>query len=136
MLQENYKIAKKFNYAFYTCKCKECENMIQPLNYTNANYVASQKQSFGQNPETVSGRKRPSTAARLAGYTATQFAAGAIVSGIFDGLTNLYRAIAKNKPAMPLKEMAGRAGFTGAAFAVIGLVFTAIGAAMARRKDN
>ena len=82
------------------------------------------------------GRKRPSTAARLAGYTATQFAAGAIVSGIFDGLTNLYRAIAKNKPAMPLKEMAGRAGFTGAAFAVIGLVFTAIGAAMARRKDQ
>lgn len=110
--------------------------MIQPLNYTNANCCGTtRKQSFGQN-EAAGERKRPSTAARLAGYTATQFAAGAIVIGILDGLTNLYRAVFKNKPLMPFKEIAGRAGFTGAAFAVIGLVFTAIGAAMARKRDN
>ena len=112
-------------------------NMIQPLNYTNTNYNNTTKsQSFARRPEAAGEEKRPSTAARLSGYTATQFAAGAIVSGIFDGLTNLYRTVAKNKPLMPFKEMAGRAGFTGAAFAVIGLVFTAIGAAMAKRRDN
>ncbi len=105
--------------------------MIQPLNYAN-NSTSLRPQSFGQNNADAAPaqRKRPSTAARLAGYTATQFAAGAIVSGIFDGLTNLYRAVAKNKPFMPFKEIAGRAGFTGTAFAVIGLVFTAIAAAM------
>ncbi len=111
--------------------------MIQPLNYTNANCCGTtRKQSFGQNTEALGERKRPSTAARLAGYTATQFAAGAIVSGIFDGLTNLYRTIAKNKPTIPFKEMAGRAGFTGSAFAIIGLVFTAIAAAVAKRKEQ
>ncbi len=110
--------------------------MIQPLNYTNANCCSTtRKQSFGQS-EAAGERKRPSTAARLAGYTATQFAAGAIVSGVFDGLTNLYRLVAKNKPLIPFKEMAGRAGYLGAAFAVIGLVFTAIAAAIAKRKEQ
>ena len=120
--------------------------MIQPLNSTSVNCCGSaKKQSFGDNPQTQDKTfvvrdkeqlfgKKPSKAKMLAGYTATQFAAGAIVSGIFDGLTNLYRTIAKNKPVMPLKEMAGRAGFTGAAFAIIGLVFTAIAAAMNRKE--
>ena len=47
--------------------------MIQPLN-TNVNCCGTtRKQSFGQS-EAAGEHKRPSKAARLAGYTATQFA--------------------------------------------------------------
>lgn len=110
--------------------------MIQPLNYTNVNCCGTtRKQSFGQS-EAAGEHKKTSKASRLAGYTATQFAAGAIVSGVFDGLTNLYRTVMKNKPLMPFKDMIGSAGYTGTAFAIIGLVFTAVAAAMAKRREQ
>lgn len=121
--------------------------MIQPLNSIGTNCCGTtRKQSFGDNPQTqdkpfvVENKeqilgKKPSKAKLLAGYTATQFAAGAIVSGIFDGLTNLWRIAFKNKELMPLKEIGGRAAFMGAAFAVIGLVFTAIGSLMAKKNN-
>ena len=81
-------------------------------------------------------RNRKNKLANAAGYIGTQFAAGAIVSGIFDGLTNAYRAIKKNHALIPIKEIGSRAAFTGAVFAVIGLVFSGIAAAVsAKNKD-
>ena len=110
--------------------------MIQSVNTVSSNTNCcgtKRKQSFGR---TDSEYKQPSKAGRLAAYTATQLAAGAVVSGIFDGMTNLYRKVAKNKDLLKLKEMGVRAGFTGTCFAVIGLVFTAIGAMMAKKHKD
>lgn len=117
--------------------------MIQALNSVNmtANCCnGKRKQSFGNDPvaENVNvifeqkPAKRPSTAKRLATYAATNLVAGALVSSLIDGGTNVYRAIAKNKPLMSLKQVAANAGSLGVAFALIGLVFTAISAAMTR----
>lgn len=108
--------------------------MIQSLNSVNttANCCGTKrKQSFGESSPVQ--HNRPSKAKRVASYTAMQFGAGAIVSAVFDGMTNLWRTAFKNKELMSLKEMGGKAAFTGTAFAVIGLVFTAISAAMARK---
>lgn len=111
--------------------------MIQAVNSTNFNCCGKRKQSFGQqNSEemAVLRPKRPSKAKALTKYLGTQFVAGAVVSAVFDGLTNGYRAIAKNKPLMNLKEFGTRAAFTGAAFAIIGAVFTGIFALTNRNK--
>ena len=120
--------------------------MIQAVNFSTNNYSKNNiKPSFAQKapeefidykPEELKKRNKKSKLASAAGYIATQFAAGAIVSGIFDGLTNAYRAIKKNHALIPIKEIGSRAAFTGAVFAVIGLVFSGIAAAVsAKNKD-
>lgn len=120
--------------------------MIQPLNSINANCCGGKrKQSFGDNAqesfEQVAVRafeppaKRPSKAKQLALYTAIEFAAGAITSGIIDGGANLCRAVFKNKPLVPFKQITSNAGFLGTSFAVVGLVFTAISASMMRKNN-
>lgn len=96
------------------------EEIIVPY---STEYLASVKQP-----------KKKSKAAAIAKYATAQFVAGAVVSGVFDGVTNLYRAVAKNKPLIGLKDFAGRAGYTGACFAVIGLVFTGIATLLASKK--
>ena len=120
--------------------------MIQAVNFSTNNYQkANNKPSFAQNaqegiidykPEELKKRNKRNKLANAAGYIATQFAAGAIVSGIFDGLTNAYRAIKKNHALMPIKEIGSRAAFTGAVFAVIGLVFSGIAAAVSAKNKN
>lgn len=116
--------------------------MIQSLNSVNtANCCGGKrKQSFGDKmqdsaePPVIRAFeppvKRPSRAKRLAAFTGMQFAIGAIVSGVFDGLANLWNAVLKNKPLIPFGEIVGKAIYVGSAFAVIGLVLTAISAAM------
>ncbi len=120
--------------------------MIQAVNFSTNNYSKTgAKPSFAQNTqegiidykqEELKKRNRKSKLSSAAGYIATQFAAGAIVSGIFDGLTNAYRAIKKNHALVPIKEIGSRAAFTGAVFAVIGLVFSGIAAAFAKRNKD
>ena len=121
--------------------------MIQAVNFSNNNYSTktNTNPSFAQKAEPgfVDYRadefekpKKKSKAARFFGYIGMQFAAGAIVSGIFDGLTNDFRAIKKNHPPIPLKDMGTRAAFTGAAFAVIGLVFNGIAAAFSKKNKD
>lgn len=120
--------------------------MIQAVNSTNFNNI-SKNQSFGKHQRHVDQdfdnneyiqqpKKRPNKALMLMGYIGTQFAAGAIVQGIFDGMINAYRAIRKTQPLTPLKEIAQRSAFTGGCFALIGLVFTGIGALVAQRHKN
>ena len=122
--------------------------MIQAVNFSTNNYQkANNKPSFAQNAqegiidypqeaEALKKRNKKSKLAGVAGYIATQFAAGAIVSGIFDGLTNAYRAIRKNHALIPIKEIGSRAAFTGAVFAVIGLVFSGIAAAVSSKNKD
>ena len=117
--------------------------MIQAVNFSTNNYSkVNQNPSFAKKaPETfvdyeaeeVKKRNKKSKLAGLAGYMFTQFVAGAVVSGVLDGLTNGYRLIAKKPNLIPFKQIASRAGVMGGAFALIGLIFAGINSIAARR---
>jgi hypothetical protein len=62
------------------------------------------------------------------GFTAGQIATGAVVSAVFDGMTNLYRTAFKKGNLIGGKEIAKRAGFWGLTWLAVGIVFNAIGA--------
>lgn len=120
--------------------------MIQAVNSINANnYPKVKKQSFGQDvpvefldykPEEIKKQKKPSKLGAFAGYIATQFAAGAIFSGIFDGGINLFRAIKKNKELLSFKEIGSRAAILGAMFALVGVIFNGIDAVIMNNKHK
>ena len=114
--------------------------MIQAINSVNTNSYKKQNASFKQQPQQVEldlpevPKKKPSKAAAWGRYLGTQFVAGAIFSSIWDGATNIFRAIRKTKPVIPAKEVITRAGIVGGMFALIGVVFAAIDVAIAKKK--
>ncbi len=150
MLHLIWKVAKKYIKRVYTEKVRSAE-MIQAVSFVNAN--ASKRPRFGDEQETKSAAKKPvlekpeaaqretksakkpSAAKAIAGYLGTQFVAGAVFSGLLDGMTNLYRVIKKNKPVIPLKELSLRAAAIGGLFALVGVVFGAIGALVSRKSQ-
>ena len=119
--------------------------MIQAVNFSTNNYQkANNKPSFAQNtqegiidykPEELKKRNRKNKLANAAGYIGTQFAAGAIVSGIIDGLINSYRAITK-KGLIPLKQIGLRAAGWGGAWVIVGLVMSGMYALSARKNKD
>ena len=120
--------------------------MIQAVNSVKANnYQTARQQSFGHQapaeiidykPQEMKKPNKRSKLATVAGYLATQFAAGAVFSGIWDGGINLYRLARKNKPLLSLKEMGPRAAVLGGMFVLCGLIFTGIDAAMSARRSK
>ena len=119
--------------------------MIQAVNFSTNNYSKNNiKPSFAQKapeefidykPEELKKRNKKSKLASAAGYIATQFAAGAIVSGIIDGLINSYRAITK-KGMIPLKQIGLRAAGWGGAWVIVGLVMSGMYALSARKNKD
>lgn len=137
MLQSSCILAKINLHTFYTCRNKRSVKMIQGISSAN-NYSKVNNQSFGRKDFSKDGEytpKKPSKAARMGVYLGTQFAAGVLVQAVIDGVINGVSAIRK-KPTIPFKQIAQRSAFTGAIFAVIGLVFTGIGALMANKHKN
>ena len=119
--------------------------MIQAVNFSTNNYSKTGiKPSFAQKtpeefidykPEELKKQKRKSNKAAFAGYLASQFAVGAIVSGIIDGLINSYRAITK-KGLIPLKQIGLRAAGWGGAWVIVGLVMSGMYALSARKNKD
>ena len=83
-------------------------------------------------------KEKANIASALGSTMVTQFAAGAVFSGIMDGITNIYRAIKKNKPLISLKEFAANAAKTGGIFLGFGvaltLAFWLLGAAKSKKE--
>ncbi len=119
--------------------------MIQAVNFSTNNYSKTgAKPSFAQRtpeefidnkPEEFKKQKRKSNKAAFCGYLASQFAVGAITSGIIDGLINSYRAITK-KRLIPLQQIGMNAAGWGGAFVLISLIMAGVHAISARKNKD
>lgn len=94
---------------------------ISPANIqTNKASTPLKQQSFKGKQD---GYQRPSVASRMA----TQFATGAVVSVIWDGVGNLFNKMAKKPPSTTgFGQFAHRAAFLGVVFVAADLVFQGI----------
>lgn len=98
--------------------------MIQAISTAN---IQTNKQSTPIRPSFARNENsydRPHHKRSAIGWSAEQFAKGAAISLVLDGLMNGYNKIAKNPSAMKgFSEFAKNAGFWGVCWIAMGLVF-------------
>lgn len=100
-------------------------------NNVSAQPLKPQAQSFGRD-ESMSYRPRQKQSAL--GWSAAQFAKGAMISVVIDSLLNGYKAIRNKTGSVGFNTMAKNAGFWGVAWIAMGLVFEGIDKLTSRNK--
>ena len=135
MLIKINKLAIKFVYAVYNDTCKWRKIMINSIsnNTMSAQPLKPQSQSFGRD-EAPGRTMRPYPKQSALGWSAGQFAKGALVSVVVDSLFNGYKALRGQAGKIGFNNMAKNAGFWGVAWIAMGLVFEGIDKLTSKRR--
>ena len=102
-------------------------------NTMSAQPLKPQAQSFGRD-ETPGRTMRPRHQQSALGWSANQFAKGAVISVDSDSLFNGFNAIRGKGAKIGFNKMAANAGFWGLAWIAMGLVFEGIDKLSSRKK--
>ena len=111
--------------------------MINAISSTQNNLSSQplkpQAQSFGRE-DSPARSMRPRQKQSALGWSAVQFAKGAMISVVIDSLMNGYKAIRKQPGTIGFNSMAKNAGFWGVAWIAMGLIFEGIDKLTSRKK--